>query len=53
MEYWWEGSAFGAIPSTFVSEGLGQCSKIGGITFGAASYIHSDKVKTDFIYYDL
>ena len=35
MKYWWEGSTSTTIPSTSGFDVLGQCEKIGGITFGA------------------
>jgi len=35
MGYWWEGSPPTAIPLTTVFDVMGQCNKIGGITFGA------------------
>jgi len=36
MECWWESSACTAIPLTSTCDIVGQHSKIGGITFGAA-----------------
>jgi len=41
MGYQWEGSAPTAIPPTSASDVRGQHHKMGGITFGAASYICS------------
>jgi len=34
-EYWWEGSASTAIPTTSTSDIVGQHNNIGGVTFGA------------------
>ena len=43
MGYWQEGSTSTAIPSVPTSDIVGQCDKIGGITFGAAYVcIHTD-----------
>jgi len=39
MEYSQEGSASTAMPPTFISEFMGQCHKVGGITFRAAFVI--------------
>jgi len=36
MEYWQEDSVSAAIPPTSASDVVGQCSKTGGITLGAA-----------------
>jgi len=36
MEYWWEGSSYTAIPPKSTSDIVGQCNKIGSITFGAS-----------------
>lgn len=36
MKYWWEGSNFSAVPPISASDGMGQRSTIGDITFRAA-----------------
>jgi len=36
MVHWWESSTSTVIAPTFTSDTMGQCSEIGGITFGAA-----------------